>query len=414
MLLLLSTIVIADRAGLVVQFSNSTVLKKCVEFQSGASAFELMQKSGLHMATKDYGGELGLALCGIEGTGCSADNCFCKSEYWGFYYMTAGNWEYSPVGISGFKVSNGDMLGFRWGAYGDKPELHSFSEICPSITQSGGGSRIRYFAIYMDGNCSKEPFVINVKDKEGDIIWDATSFFLSDNPQGATFEKGVGIRILLHQSYFGKDAGFEKVAMLFTDKEGNTSFIPEKPGKYRLEFEKGGFLRAEREIEIDECMREVVVVNKPIEELGSEKKEVELNVTRVKIIAPENAIANSTVVVKLLSEDGKPLVYENIIVEFTEGRKELITNESGEATFNASEEGVYSYRSPKYLMDSFKLTNVVKPTKVSLQSPVIEVVVAEEKPPSVGMATAGVSPEILGAAVVLIVVLLYLLQRVME
>ena len=411
MLILLSSAVLADRAGLVVQFDNSSVIKKCIEFQGGASAYYILSNSGLNLVTKDYGAGLGMAVCKIGDTGCDADNCFCKPEYWGFYYMSGGKWEYAPVGISSYDVKNGEVLGFRWGLYEDQPELHSFSEICASSAQNGGW-QIRYFSVAMDGNCTEEPLVITVKERNVGTIWEPTPFFLAGNLPNSDVEYGVGIKVLLHQIYFGNDAGFEKVAVLFTNKDGSASFIPEKPGRYRLEFEKEGFLREEREFVINECKRAIVAAINSVEELKPEKKEVEQNTTRVDIIAPESAVMNSTVIVKLLSEEGKPLVYESIIVEFSGGRKELITNESGEATFTPQKEGVYSYSSPNRTLYAYRVTSVIEPSKIELKNPITPVVQVEEAPPSLGMATAGISPEILGAGVVLILVLLYLIQRV--
>ncbi len=414
MLLLLSSVVIADKAGLVVQFDNSTVIKKCIEFQSGASAFDVLENSGLQIATRDFGPGLGMALCKIGDVGCSADNCFCQSEYWGFYYLSGGSWEYAPVGISGYTISNGDVLGFRWGAYGDKPELHSFGEICSSPTQGGGGRPVRHFVITMNGNCSKEPFVINVKEKEeGGVIWEPTAFSLAGD-QNIKVESGVGIKVLLHEIYFGRDAGFEKVAFLFTNKEGNTSFIPEKAGKYRLEFEKGGdFLREEREIEIDVCKREMTVTNKSVEEPKSEKKEVESNITRVDIISPETAVVNSTVILRMLSETGEPLANESIIAEFSGSMKGLITNESGEVAFTAEKEGVYSYSSPNHTLLVYRVTNVIEATKVVLKSKTPLVMQRDETPPSVGMAVANPLQNALSALVggIIVLALLYMLQK---
>lgn len=412
MLLLLSSTVIADRAGLVVQSSSSNVVKKCVEFQKGDNAFDFLRKSGLQIVTKDYGAGLGVAICGIENIGCSADNCFCDSNYWNFDYAENGNWVYSSVGISSYNTRDGDVLGFRWGVWGDEPEFHSFSELCPSSnSQGGGGIPIGYFDIDVKGNCSNEPFIINVKEKTGGIIWEPTIFFLAGSIENADVENGVGIKILLHQTYLGKDAGFEKVAMLFTDKKGNASFVPEKAGRYRLEFEKEGFLREEREIDVVECVKEVAQSTRLVEE-KTENKEVEPNITRVDIIAPANAVVNSTVIVKMISETGEPLAYESILVEFSGGRKELITNESGEATFSTDEEGVYSYSSPNHILSSLKVTNIIKPTEFSLETSKVPEPQGSETAPSAAMAVASPSPVILGGGVIIILVLLYLLREV--
>ena len=243
---MLSATVYAGRAGLVVQFSNSSVFKKCVDFQGGDSAFEFIKNSGLVVATYKYE-TLGIALCGIGSVGCDAGNCFCKPDYWGFYYLDGNDWKYSDAGIGDYSMKDGDVIGFRWGSYGNTPEMHSFNELC-----------------------------------------------------------------------------------------GN----------------------------------------------GSEK-------TPALITAPDSVPVNSTILVKMTSEDGKPLVYESVVVEFSGGRKELVTNESGEATFSADREGIYSYSSPNHLLSSFRVTNIVMPTEASLKSPETPATApAEEAPTSVGMALA--------------------------
>jgi hypothetical protein len=202
--------------------------------------------------------------------------------------------------------------------------------------------------------------------------------------------------------------------MLFTDKKGNTNFIPEKPGRYRLEFGKEGFLGEEREIEINECT-ETAVVNKSIEEFKSEDREVEPNITRVDIISPPTAMVNSTVVLRLISETGKPLAYESIVVEFSGGRKELVTNESGEATFSAGREGVYSYSSPNHTLSAYRVTNVIEPTKIEFKNEVMPPVIqSDETASSVGMAVANPLQNTLLALVggVIALVLLFTLRKV--
>ena len=436
-LFLLSGMAFAGRVGLVVQFSENEVMTSCVTipidgtvkagcnidpltFCNGevgdSTAERVLINSGLGAV---MGGEYiaypgcsyGRLLCKIGSVGCDASgsNCVgCGSNYWSFSYLSGGSWQYSECGISSFNARDGDVLGFIWGTYGDTLEFHSFSEICPSSNSQGGGGRpIRYFAISTDGNCSKKPFMINVKEKMGGAIWEPTAFVLSGNLGDIRFENGVGIKVLLHQIYSGKDTGFEKIAVLFTDKKGNTNFIPEKPGRYRLEFGKEGFLGEEREIEINEC-NEPVVVNKSVEEFKSEDREVEPNITRVDIISPPTAMVNSTVVLRLISETGKPLAHESIVVEFSGGRKELVTNESGEAAFPAGIEGVYSYSSPNHTLSAYRVTNVIEPTKIEFDEIAPPVIQSEETAPSVGMAVANPLQNTLLALVVGVIALVLL------
>jgi hypothetical protein len=265
MLLMLSAIVSAGRAGLVVQFSNSSIFEKCVDFKDGESAFEFIKNSGLVVGTYKYE-TLGIALCKIGPFGCDASNCFCKSDYWGFYYLDGKDWKYSDSGIGDYKMRDGDVIGFRWGSYGDTPEMHSFNELCES--------------------------------------------------------------------------GMQKPTMAV-------------------------------------------------------------------ITAPKSVPANSTVLVRMTSANGKPLVYESIIVEFSGGKKELITNESGEATFSAGQAGVYAYSSPNHLLDP-RFTDVTE-NEVSLKNEGAAPAQKEEAQ-TVSMTTAAPSPLLIGGGVILILVLLYLLQ----
>lgn len=266
--LFLSAIVFADKAGVLIQYSNSSFISKCVEFQSGDDALRVLRDSGAMVVTKDYGSSLGMALCKIEDTGCSEDNCFCQSDYWGFYYVENGSWLYSPVGVGSYHPRDGDMLGFRWGAFGDGPISKFFSDVC------------------------------------------------SDNN------------------------------------------------------------------------------------------------TQAEISAPDTAVVNDIITVRMSYENGNPIAYESIIVKYPGGRMELLTNESGEASFNASEEGNYTYIFNGYSLEFPKVTNVIESATILVEGHSPRTPPAEPSP-SVGLATAELSPEVMGAALLLVLVLLYLVQRVM-
>jgi hypothetical protein len=302
-------------------------------------------------------------------------------------------------------MRDGDVIGFRWGGYGDLPAFYSFDEICPS--QAGEVQPMKNFSIKIQGNCAGEPVMIEVKEGGGGVIWEPTNFILSSrNGLNITLEDGVGVDVLLHQVYFGRDAGFEKVALLFTDKSGKANFTPKKSGVYLLKFEKDGFVSEEREVQVVECERAVRESSRYVEAVGV-NQEVEPNITRVEIAAPQTSLLNSTVLIRMLSEEGKPLAYETIIVRFEGGEKQLITNESGEATFTPEEEGIYSYYSPTHLLHSYVVTNVIKEANASLEVPE-----KAEQPPSVGMATAAPSPALVAGGVIIILIFLYLIKEV--
>ena len=431
-LLLLSGMVIAGRVGLVVQFDGSSIITKCVTIPVdedakagcnlngwcnagvGDSTVEtVLSNSGLRVVTGGTDPCFGRPLCKIEDAGCDASNCFCSSSYWGFFYLSSGSWQYAECGISGFNVKDGDVLGFRWGNYGSTPEVHTFDELCPSSASQNGIElpTLRYFEIETRADCSGEPLLIEVRESGGGAVWEMTSFISTYGGLNIS-EYGVRVNVLLHQSYFGMDAGFEKVALLFTDEEGKASFIPRKSGVYRLEFDKDGFLSEEREVEVAECEKAVTESSRPVEVAGPDMRETGPNITRVEILAPPTSLLNSTVVVKMMSEDGKPLAYESIVVKSAGGEKQLITNESGEATFTAEDEGVYNYGSPDHLLNSFVVTNVIKAAEVSLERAEVPEHQEAGAAPSAAMAVANPSPTIIGVSAVIILALLYLLKEV--
>ena len=85
---------------------------------------------------------------------------------------------------------------------------------------------------------------------------------------------------------------------------------------------------------------------------------------------------------------------------------------SGEATFTAEDEGVYSYGSPDHLLNSFVVTNVIKAAEVSLERAEVPEHQEAGAAPSAAMAVANPSPTIIGVGAVIILALLYLLKEV--
>ena len=128
---LLSVLACADRVGIVVQYSGSSYETVCVEFSGSATAEDALRMSGLGLDIYDDP-TYGAGLCGINGVGCPASDCWCGgSDYWAFYHRTGGSWQYASVGISGLNVHDGMMIGFRWGPYGSPIEDKRFAEVCP-------------------------------------------------------------------------------------------------------------------------------------------------------------------------------------------------------------------------------------------------------------------------------------------
>ena len=129
------------RAGLVIRYADGSVQTQCVAFsEPSITGEELLQRSGLAV-TLDYNAGLGGAVCSINNQGCAypIKDCFCKCtgiqcEYWAYYHRTAAGWQYASSGASSFRVNDGALEGWSWGAgnfsSGVEPPVVAFNEVC--------------------------------------------------------------------------------------------------------------------------------------------------------------------------------------------------------------------------------------------------------------------------------------------
>jgi hypothetical protein len=125
-----------NRAGLLVRFGDGTVITRCVEFgEAEISGYDLLQRSGLAVVAAFDSGA-GAAICKIEHEGCPASDCFCASppDFWSYWLMASGQWQFAPLGSSSRTVRNGDIDAWSWGpgtaAGGTEPPMMSFDQIC--------------------------------------------------------------------------------------------------------------------------------------------------------------------------------------------------------------------------------------------------------------------------------------------
>ncbi len=107
-------------AGLVVRHGDGRIVFRYVEFnEPSITGLDLLKRSGLSLVTAPYPG-LGEAVCAIDGEGCPAEDCFCKSYgspsfYWNYYYIgSSGQWVRSPLGAANRLVKDGDVDGWSW------------------------------------------------------------------------------------------------------------------------------------------------------------------------------------------------------------------------------------------------------------------------------------------------------------
>ena len=107
-------------AGLVIRHGDGRVLVHYVEFtEPEITGLELLMRSGASLTLANFGG-LGTAVCAIDGEGCPAENCFCRSYaspafYWHYYGLEPdGSWALQQVGPSSRRVRDGDVDGWSW------------------------------------------------------------------------------------------------------------------------------------------------------------------------------------------------------------------------------------------------------------------------------------------------------------
>lgn len=129
----------SNRAGIVVRLRDNEVLSQCIAFDGeDITGFELLERSGFDLASSQKG--LGALVCGIEETGCPANDCFCackggdECEYWSYWHQTVDGWRYSQIGASVYRVGPGEVDGWSWGPgsvnAAIEPPLMSFNELC--------------------------------------------------------------------------------------------------------------------------------------------------------------------------------------------------------------------------------------------------------------------------------------------
>lgn len=136
-----------NRAALVVVHGNGQVVSQCVEFaEESISGYELLERSGLDLGVELAG--MGATVCRIDNEGCNfpADDCFCRCQgescvFWIYWHLVGNAWQFSGLGASSYRVSNGDVEGWVWGegspgGGGAAPPEVSFAEVCAAPTKT--------------------------------------------------------------------------------------------------------------------------------------------------------------------------------------------------------------------------------------------------------------------------------------
>lgn len=109
-----------NQAGLIIDYGDDRISWVWVPFAEEVTVYDLLQQSDLDIVTLGFSG-MGEAVCEIENTGCSVDDCrsrLCQtssaSPFWRFLRLTDGKWSMMGTGVSGAKVQDGQIYALAW------------------------------------------------------------------------------------------------------------------------------------------------------------------------------------------------------------------------------------------------------------------------------------------------------------
>lgn len=126
----------AGGAAVVIGFSPSDERAICIEIQNGAiTGLEALRLTGLPLQVRDFGGDLGAAVCKIDGLGNEPSDCPGSDGHWHYWQLLGSDWRESQLGASRSEVSAGDIEGWTWamGTLGDPPVTDSPFEHCENV-----------------------------------------------------------------------------------------------------------------------------------------------------------------------------------------------------------------------------------------------------------------------------------------
>ncbi len=129
-----------NTAGIVVQNSTGEIITRCVEFsEAEITVDELLVRSGFKVVIADT--DFGKALCFLHDDGVGdANNCFGHplGWFWEFFQHNGVEWESSMAGIGDATVSDGSLVGFDFGAFGENglPPM-TYDDVCGFTSTAG-------------------------------------------------------------------------------------------------------------------------------------------------------------------------------------------------------------------------------------------------------------------------------------
>lgn len=126
-ILLLPSVTLAARAGIVVRHASGDTKRSCVSFsETSITGLELLKRASM-IPVLDNG-----FVVEIDGERAkSYGDAGVKDDYWSYWYLNSGEWQYSPLGASWKQIHDGEINGWQRGGSSLLFAPISFDQICP-------------------------------------------------------------------------------------------------------------------------------------------------------------------------------------------------------------------------------------------------------------------------------------------
>lgn len=125
-----------NQVGVIIDYGDDRTTWMWIPFEEEeASLIDLIHSTDLEIVTVSFGG-LGEGVCQIDATGCPAADCrarLCQtnssSPFWRLMKLNGDEWGMISTGVSGAKVSDGDVYALSWSAETPVLPLVSIDEV---------------------------------------------------------------------------------------------------------------------------------------------------------------------------------------------------------------------------------------------------------------------------------------------
>lgn len=122
----------------ILRFDASDASRRyCVPFDGElVTGLEALESTGLDVATKQFGGSLGTAVCMISGVGNRTSDCPSASGHWHYWHFAEGGWVESSVGASIYQIRADSVEGWTWeaGSTPTPPSAEAMNQPCESAS----------------------------------------------------------------------------------------------------------------------------------------------------------------------------------------------------------------------------------------------------------------------------------------